>query len=70
MLTQIPMRKPREMRVGVDHALYSLRNLVERCFNKLKDARRGATRYDKTAASFLGFIDITSIRIWVRLLST
>lgn len=43
---------------------------VERCFNKLKNARRVATRYDKTAESFLGFIDITSIRLWVRLLST
>ncbi|KAF0172905.1 MAG: transposase, partial [Rhodobacteraceae bacterium] len=29
-----------------------------------------ATRYDKTAESFLGFIDITSIRIWLRHLST
>ena len=68
VLTQIPMRKSRKMRVGVDHSLYSLRNLVERCFNKLKNARRVATRYDKTAESFLGFIDITSIRLWVRLL--
>ncbi|TJZ80732.1 IS5/IS1182 family transposase, partial [Paracoccus hibiscisoli] len=42
---------------------YSLRTLVERCFNKLKNARRAATRYDKTAESFLGFIDITSIRL-------
>src|SRR5690606_27057225 len=33
VLTQIPMRKSRKMRVGVDHSLYSLRNLVERCFN-------------------------------------
>ncbi len=57
MLTQIPMRKSRKMRVGVDHSLYSLRNLVERCFNKLKNARRVATRYDKTAESVLGFID-------------
>jgi len=70
VLTQIPMRKSSKMRVGVDHSLYSLRNLVERCFNKLKNARRVATRYDKTAESFLGFIDITSIRLWVRLLST
>jgi transposase len=29
-----------------------------------------ATRYDKTAESFLGFIDITSIRLWLRHLST
>ena len=55
---QIPMRKTRKMRVGVDHTLYRLRNMVERCFNKLKNARRVATRYDKTAESFLGFIDI------------
>ena len=68
--TQIPMRKNRKMRVGVDHALYSLRNMVERCFNKLKNARRVATRYDKTAESYLGFIDITSIRLWLRHLST
>ena len=70
ILTQIPMRKTRKMRVGVDHDLYRLRNMVERCFNKLKNARRVATRYDKTAESYLGFIDITSIRTWVRHLST
>lgn len=65
----IPMRKSRKMRVGVDRSLYRLRNLVERCFNKLKNARRVATRYDKTAESFLGFIDIASIRLWIRHLS-
>ncbi|MFN3823419.1 MAG: IS5/IS1182 family transposase, partial [Pseudorhodobacter sp.] len=37
---------------------------------KLKNARRVATRYHKTAESFLGFIDITSIRLWLRHLST
>ncbi|MBB3988578.1 transposase, partial [Sagittula marina] len=70
VLPVIPMRKSRKMRVGVNRSLYRLRNLVERCFNKLKNARRVATRYDKTAESFLGFIDITSIRLWVRHLST
>ncbi|MCU9850580.1 transposase [Defluviimonas sp. WL0024] len=66
----IPMRKTRKLRVAVDRRLYRLRNLVERCFNRLKNARRVATRYDKTAESFLGFIDITSIRLWLRHLST
>lgn len=70
ILTQIPMRKTCKMRVGVDHALYRLRNMVERCFNKLKNARRVATRYDKTAESYLGFVDVASIRLWVRHLST
>ncbi|MBR29471.1 MAG: IS5/IS1182 family transposase, partial [Rhodobacteraceae bacterium] len=41
-------------------------NRIERCFNRLKNARRVATRYDKTAASFLGFVQITSIRMWFR----
>ena len=67
VLPVIPMRKSRTRRIGVDRSLYRLRNLVERCFNKMKNARRIATRYDKTAESF---IDITSIRLWLRHLST
>ena len=70
VLPVIPMRKSRKKPVGVDWSLYRLRNLVERCFNKLKNARRVATRFDKTAESYLGFIDITSIRLWLRHLST
>lgn len=70
VLPVIPMRKLRKKRVGFDRSLYRLRNLVERCFNKLKNARRVVTRYDKTAESYLGFIDITSIRLWLRHLST
>ena len=37
--------------------------MVERCFNKLKNARCLATRYDKTADSYLGFIYNVSIRL-------
>lgn len=40
--------------------------MVERCFNKLKNARRLATCYDNTADSYLGFIHIVSIRLWTR----
>jgi len=64
------MRKSHGKRAGVDRALYRLRNLVERRFNKLKNARRVATRYDRTAESFPGLIDITSARLWLRHLST
>ena len=70
VLPVFPMRKSRKKRVGVDRALYRLLNLVERCFNRLKNAKCVATRYDKAAESFLGFIDITSIRLWLRHLST
>jgi transposase len=40
--------------------------MVERCFSKLKHSRRLATRYDKTADSYTGFILIASARLWVR----
>lgn len=47
----------------VDAIAYALRNRVERCFNKLKRSRRLATRYDKTAASYLGFIQVAAARL-------
>jgi transposase len=33
-----------------DKVLYRERNCIERAFNQLKNFRRGATRYDKTAS--------------------
>ncbi len=47
----------------MDGHVYALRNRIERGFNRLKNARRVATRYDKTGASFLGFVHIASIRL-------
>ncbi len=46
--------------------LYRARNLVERFFNKIKQCRRVATRYDKLAANYLAFIQLASIRLWMR----
>ena len=66
----IPMRKNRKIRKVVDLAIYTLRNMVERCLNKLKNSRRLATRYDKTADRFLGFVDVACMRPWLRHLST
>ena len=45
----IPARRNRKVHPVIDGHIYSLRNLVERCFSKLKHSRRLATRYDKTA---------------------
>jgi transposase len=42
------------------------RNLVERFFNKIKHCRRVATRYDKLAANYLAFVQLASIRLWLR----
>ena len=46
--------------------LYRARNLIERFFNKIKQCRRVATRYDKLAANYLALIKLASIRIWLR----
>ena len=39
---------------------------IERFFNKIKQCRRVATRYDKLAANYLAFVKLASIRIWLR----
>lgn len=62
----IPTKVNRKVQRPVDPLLYALRNRIERFFNKLKNARRVATRYDKTANSFLAFIQLASIKIWLR----
>jgi transposase len=46
--------------------LYRARNLVERFFNTIKHYRRIATRYDKLAANDLAFVQLASIRLWLR----
>ena len=46
--------------------LYRARNLVELFFNKIKQCRPIATRYDELAANSLAFIKLAAIRIWLR----
>ena len=45
---------------------YKQRWGVEGFFAKLKQWRRIATRYDKLAANFLGFIKLASIMLWLK----
>ncbi|MGE3969711.1 MAG: hypothetical protein AB7F08_15835 [Dongiaceae bacterium] len=40
-------------------------NLVERFFNRIKQCRRIAARYDKLAANYLAFVKLASIRLWL-----
>ena len=69
-LPMIPMRKNRRLRKAVDMTTPPQRTMVERGFNTLKNSRRRATCYDKTAESVLGFVDVACIRLWLRHLST
>jgi len=40
--------------------------LGQALFNKIKHRRRVATRYDKLAANYLAFVQLASIRLWLR----
>ena len=62
----IPSRKGAKFERHCDWWLYKERHLVEKYFLKLKAFRRIATRYDKLAATYLGFICIASILIWLK----
>jgi transposase len=62
----IPPRSNRNDPICVSPHLYRARNLVERFFNKTKQCRRVATRYDKLAANYLASVQLASIRLWLR----
>ena len=67
----IPHRKKKdgsypERAAGFDKKEYKRRNVVERLIGKLKEFRRLATRYDKLAESFKGFVLLGFIRIWLK----
>ena len=49
-----------------DAQRYRQRNLVERCFNRLKQYRALATRYDKRAELYRGLVVLASILIWLK----
>lgn len=54
-------QKPRRY----DKARYRLRNRIERCFAKLKQCRRIATRFDRKPTHFLAFLYLASIPMWL-----
>ena len=65
ILPIIPPKANRREPIHCDYRRYRDRNQVERLFNRLKQFRRIATRYDKTARSFLGFLALAAVRVWL-----
>lgn len=61
----IPARRNRRNPAAYDRLKYRWRNQIERLFNKLKNWRRVATRYDKTAESYIGFVCLASVLLWI-----
>ena len=62
----IPPRRHRKYQHAYDVLAYKQRWGIEGFFAKLKQWRRIATRYDKLADNFLGFIKIASIMLWLK----
>jgi len=62
----IPPRSHRKTPRTFDPNTYKERNRIERFFNKLKQFRRVATRYDKLLANFIGFVQLAAIAILLR----
>ena len=61
----IPAQANRRNPAPHDRTKYRWRNRIERLFNKLKNWRRVATRYDKTAESYIGFVSLASALLWL-----
>ena len=63
----IPAKSNRRIPIPHNREKHRWRNLVERMFSKLKNWRRVATRYDRTRESYLGFVALASIKLWIPL---
>lgn len=64
-LAVIPSRKNRKQPRVHDKELYAERNQVERLFGWLKQYRRVATRYEKTAVGYASFVHVACIMRWL-----
>jgi transposase len=66
----IPPRSNRKTPIEYDREAYKRRNLIERCVNRLKQFRRIATRYEKTARAFVSMLCIAAARLWIKTVNT
>jgi len=60
----IPNRSNRNYRFSFSKRLYKLRWHIEGAFNRLKDFRRIATRYDKLARNYLASVCLAAALVW------
>ena len=63
----IPSNATRRTPYPLDKVAYKRRNLIERMFCRLKDWRRIATRYDRTARNFLSALALAAtLSFWAK----
>jgi transposase len=65
-LAVIPNNPSRARKHPLDKHLYAQRHLIECCFSKLKQFRRVATRFEKTAQNYRAVITLAAIVLWLR----
>lgn len=65
-LAVIPNNPSRALKHPLDEHLYAQRHLIECCFSKLKQFRRVATRYEKTARNYAAVITLAAVALWIR----
>jgi transposase len=66
----IPPRSNRTTPTEYDREASKRRNLIARCVNRLKQFRRIATRYEKTARAFISMLCIAAARLWIKTVNT
>jgi len=62
----VPSRKGAKQPQPCPAYIYRHRNLIERCWARLKERRAIATRYDKTALSYAAGIAIPVTLDWIK----
>ena len=62
----IPTQKGRKEQRVIDPHLYRERDLCERFWQKVKQYRRVATRYEKKAVNFLAFVKVAAIMVMLK----
>lgn len=60
----VPPRSNRKGTFVFSSWVYRQRNLVERFFNRIKQFRGIATRYDKNPLNFLAAVKLVAVKIW------
>jgi len=65
METVIPPKRNRTEAFHYNKEQYKERNLIERCFGKLKQHRRLATRYDRNDSHNMGFLFLAASLLWL-----
>lgn len=62
----IPNNPSRAQKYPLDQHLYAQPHLIECCFSKLKQFRRVATRFEKTARNYRAVVTLAAIVLWLR----